>query len=161
MTFWIKPWNDILLHWKEHLVRFPWDSYLCIERKVAWIKGIELGSLMFRIELSCCRWWIRVNSQSGMLAIIFDINYILVNRTYKLALLVGQCSCMYHLHNTPIFCVLFKSSSQYNSIFFSTFSGAPFIRPMTNVTATASRSLTIRCYVTGYPIQSLIWLRGA
>ncbi|XP_064598583.1 cell adhesion molecule Dscam1-like [Liolophura sinensis] len=37
--------------------------------------------------------------------------------------------------------------------------GAPFIRPMTNVTATASRSLTIRCYVTGYPIQSLIWLR--
>ena len=33
----------------------------------------------------------------------------------------------------------------------------PWVRPMKNITATANQPLSIRCYVTGYPISSITW----
>lgn len=35
--------------------------------------------------------------------------------------------------------------------------GIPFIREMRNVTGTANEPLSIRCYVTGYPIERITW----
>ncbi|GFO29921.1 Down syndrome cell adhesion molecule [Plakobranchus ocellatus] len=37
--------------------------------------------------------------------------------------------------------------------------GTPFIKPMPNVTATASKDLALRCYVSGYPVVSIHWTR--
>ncbi|KAK3760237.1 hypothetical protein RRG08_052186 [Elysia crispata] len=37
--------------------------------------------------------------------------------------------------------------------------GTPYIKPMPNVTATASKNLTLRCYVSGYPLESIHWTR--
>ncbi|XP_059143240.1 cell adhesion molecule DSCAM-like [Physella acuta] len=39
--------------------------------------------------------------------------------------------------------------------------GNPFIKPMPNVTATASKDLTLRCYVSGYPLESIQWTKGS
>ncbi|XP_055866242.1 cell adhesion molecule DSCAM-like isoform X4 [Biomphalaria glabrata] len=39
--------------------------------------------------------------------------------------------------------------------------GSPFIKPMPNVTATASKDLSLRCYVSGYPLDSIQWYKGA
>ena len=38
--------------------------------------------------------------------------------------------------------------------------GKPFIKPMANKTATASKSMFLPCYVAGYPIESIHWTRG-
>ncbi|XP_046582612.1 Down syndrome cell adhesion molecule homolog [Haliotis rubra] len=38
--------------------------------------------------------------------------------------------------------------------------GTPYIRPMKNVTATANEKLSIRCYVSGYPISKITWSKG-
>ncbi|CAL1548258.1 unnamed protein product, partial [Lymnaea stagnalis] len=39
--------------------------------------------------------------------------------------------------------------------------GNPFIKPMPNVTATASKDLSLRCYVSGYPLDSIQWNKGS
>ena len=38
--------------------------------------------------------------------------------------------------------------------------GPPYIKPMRNVTATASRELIIKCYVAGFPIKKISWKKG-
>ena len=38
--------------------------------------------------------------------------------------------------------------------------GVPQIREMKNVTATANEPLSIRCYVTGYPVETILWWKG-
>ena len=39
-------------------------------------------------------------------------------------------------------------------------SGAPYVRPMPNVTAVANEDLTMKCHVTGYPIHEIKWFKG-
>lgn len=38
--------------------------------------------------------------------------------------------------------------------------GSPFIKPLGNITVQAGDTLTIRCPVTGYPIQRITWSKG-
>ncbi|RWR99832.1 Down syndrome cell adhesion molecule-like protein Dscam2, partial [Leptotrombidium deliense] len=38
--------------------------------------------------------------------------------------------------------------------------GAPFIKPMNNMTVLAGHTLHTRCPVTGYPISKISWSRG-
>ena len=39
-------------------------------------------------------------------------------------------------------------------------SGPPFIKPLGNITVLSGDSLSIRCPVTGFPIQKLLWTKG-
>ena len=39
-------------------------------------------------------------------------------------------------------------------------SGVPFVRPMKNVTTTAGKNFSIRCYVAGYPVSEVTWSKG-
>lgn len=38
--------------------------------------------------------------------------------------------------------------------------GVPFVRPMENVTTTAGKNFSIRCYVAGYPVSQVTWSKG-
>ncbi|XP_014672719.1 PREDICTED: Down syndrome cell adhesion molecule-like protein Dscam2 [Priapulus caudatus] len=38
--------------------------------------------------------------------------------------------------------------------------GPPFIRPMPDITAVANKNLTIKCHVSGHPIESVTWEKG-
>jgi len=38
--------------------------------------------------------------------------------------------------------------------------GPPFIKPLGNITVLSGDSLSIRCPVTGFPIQKLVWTKG-
>lgn len=38
--------------------------------------------------------------------------------------------------------------------------GVPFVRPMKNVTTTAGKNFSIRCYVAGYPVSQVTWSKG-
>lgn len=38
--------------------------------------------------------------------------------------------------------------------------GPPAIRPFRNITAVAGSTVRIKCYVTGYPIDKVIWTKG-
>lgn len=40
------------------------------------------------------------------------------------------------------------------------FSGLPYIRPMSKITAISGSRLTIKCPVAGYPIESITWEQG-
>lgn len=38
--------------------------------------------------------------------------------------------------------------------------GPPFVRKMNDVTAVAGRTLTVKCPVSGYPIETIVWKKG-
>jgi len=41
-----------------------------------------------------------------------------------------------------------------------THAGTPVIRPMKNVTTVAGEELLLRCYVSGYPVHAITWIKG-
>lgn len=62
-------------------------------------------------------------------------------------------------------CIVWKSNRIYLFSFFpvvlfpvdDTHSGMPYIRPMPPISAVAGKTMTIKCPVAGYPIESIVW----